>query len=127
MVLLSVHVVSVRIRRITLPQGPFTSTYFNTVSCPTIIVGPSTEKLRGATIEDNEEKEDDDNYPGFPEYGDTFMGEAEGEAREEAHDEPADDLVRTIADAQREWETKKEREWCHCCNFRLLSDALVEP
>jgi hypothetical protein len=25
------------------------------------------------------------NYPEFPEYGDTFMGEAEGEAKGEAH------------------------------------------
>jgi hypothetical protein len=34
---------------------------------------------RGVTMEDNEE-EDDDNYPEFPKYGDTFMGEAEGGA-----------------------------------------------
>jgi hypothetical protein len=61
---------------------------------------------RGVIMEDNKE-EDDDNYPGFPEYGDTFMGEAEGgveggsegEAEGEAHDEPPDDLGRTIADA----------------------------
>jgi hypothetical protein len=46
-------------------------------------------------MEDNEE-EDDDNYPEFPEYGDTFMGEAEGEAEGgyeggaegDEHDEP---------------------------------------
>jgi hypothetical protein len=31
-------------------------------------------------MEENEE-EDDDNYPGFPEYGGTFMGEAEGELK----------------------------------------------
>jgi hypothetical protein len=31
-------------------------------------------------MEDNEEEEDDDNYPEFPEYGDTFMGEAKGGA-----------------------------------------------
>jgi hypothetical protein len=51
---------------------------------------------RGITMENNEEEEDDDNYPEFPEYGDTFMGEAEGrakgkaegEAEGEAHDEP---------------------------------------
>jgi hypothetical protein len=64
-------------------------------------------------MEDNDE-EDDDNYPGFPEYGDTFMREAEGgakgEAEGEAHDEPPDDLGRTIADARRECETNKERE-----------------
>jgi hypothetical protein len=65
---------------------------------------------RGVTLEDNEEEEDDDNYPEFPEYGDTFMGEAKGEAEEEAHDEPADDLGRTIADARRDYETDKERE-----------------
>jgi hypothetical protein len=52
----------------------------------------------GVTIEDNEEEEDDENCPEFPEYGDTFMGEAE----QEAHDEPADDLGQTIADAQRD-------------------------
>jgi hypothetical protein len=68
-------------------------------------------------MEDNEE-EDDDNYPELPEYGDIFMGEAEGgaeggaegEAEGEAHDEPPDDLGRTIADARREYETNKERE-----------------
>jgi hypothetical protein len=69
-------------------------------------------------MEDNEKEEDDDNYPEFPEYGDTFMGEAEGgaeggsewEAKGEAHDEPPDDLGQTIADARRECETNKERE-----------------
>jgi hypothetical protein len=68
-------------------------------------------------MEDNEE-EDDDNYPEFPEYGDTFRGEAEGEgeggskreAEGEAHDEPPDDLGRTITDARRECKTNKERE-----------------
>jgi hypothetical protein len=44
MVLLSVHVVYVRIKRITLPQEPFTCTCFSTVSCPATIVGPSTKK-----------------------------------------------------------------------------------
>jgi hypothetical protein len=65
-------------------------------------------------MENNEEEKDDDNYPEFPEYGDTFMGEAEGgaegEADGEAHDEPPDDLGQTIADARRECETNKERE-----------------
>ena len=55
-------------------------------------------------MEDNEEEEDGDNYP--PEYGDTFMGEAE----EEAHDEPADDLGRTIFDARRDCGSEKESE-----------------
>jgi hypothetical protein len=64
-------------------------------------------------MEDNEE-DDDDNYHGFPEYGDTFMGEAEGEAKGETYDEPPDDLGRTIADARRECETNKEREKLDC-------------
>jgi hypothetical protein len=38
------------------------------------------ETYQGVTMEDNKEEEDDDNYPEFPKYGDTFMGEAEGEA-----------------------------------------------
>ena len=63
---------------------------------------------RGVIMEDNEEEEDGDNYP--PEYGDTFMGETEGEAEEEAHDEPAVDLGRTIADARRDCGSEKERE-----------------
>jgi hypothetical protein len=80
-------------------------------------------------MEDNEE-EDDDNYPGFPDYGDNFMGEAEGgaegEAEEEAegeaegetHDEPPDDLGRTIADARRECmlEDHKKSLYPNCQN-----------
>ena len=54
-------------------------------------------------MENNEKEEDDDNYP--PEYGDIFMGEAE----EEAHDKPANDLGRTIADARRDCGSEKER------------------
>jgi hypothetical protein len=65
---------------------------------------------RGVIMEDNEEEEEDDNYHGFPEYGDTSMGDAEGEDEEETHDEPADDLGRTIADARRDCETEKDRE-----------------
>jgi len=55
-------------------------------------------------MEDNEEEEDDDNYPGFPEYDGTTMEE---EAKEEASDEPADDLGRAIADAKRNCATKR--------------------
>jgi hypothetical protein len=61
-------------------------------------------------MEDNEEEEDDNNYPGFPEYGDTFIWEVEGEAEEEAHDEPTDDLGRTIVDGWRDCKTDKEME-----------------
>ena len=57
-------------------------------------------------MEDNEEDEDDDNYPMFPEYGDTAMGEAEDE---ETLDEPADDLRRAIVDAQRECKSENEK------------------
>jgi hypothetical protein len=57
-------------------------------------------------MEDNEEEEDDENYPMFPEYGDTATGEA---GDQEASDEPVDDLGRAIADAKRDCETEKER------------------
>jgi hypothetical protein len=46
-------------------------------------------------MEDNEEEEDDDNYPEFPKYGGTLMGEDE----EEAPDEPVDDLDQVIVNA----------------------------
>jgi hypothetical protein len=35
---------TVRIKRVTLPQEKFTCTCFGTVSCQAIIVGPSMEK-----------------------------------------------------------------------------------
>ena len=85
-------------------------------------------------MEENEEEEkDDDNIiSGFAEYGafdDTAMGEAKEEvgakekpaeeevgaeekpAEEEvgAEEEPADDLGQAIRDAQREWESEKEK------------------
>src|SRR3954469_2456993 len=70
---------------------------------------------RGVRMEDDEEGDDiDDNYRDH--FGDTFMeddaegGEGLGQGEEEAHDEPADDLGRTIADARRRCETDKERE-----------------
>jgi hypothetical protein len=44
MVLFVVHVVSVRIRMITLPQKSFTSTYYGSISCPIIIVEPNMDK-----------------------------------------------------------------------------------
>jgi hypothetical protein len=46
-------------------------------------------------MEYNEEEEDDDNYPEFPEYGGTTMGED----KEEAPDEPTNDLGQVIVDA----------------------------
>ena len=49
---------------------------------------------RGVRMEDNEEEEDDDNYPMFPEEcGDTVMEDVEEEGGEHrASDEPADGL-----------------------------------
>ncbi|KAK1682670.1 hypothetical protein QYE76_043518 [Lolium multiflorum] len=61
---------------------------------------------RGVMMEDNEEEQDDENYPMFPEYGDTAPGEVEDQ---EASDEPTDDLGGAIADAKRDCETDKER------------------
>jgi hypothetical protein len=61
-------------------------------------------------MEDGEEEEDDDNIPGFTEYGafdDTAMGEAEEEVA--AEDEPVDDLGQAIRDAQRDYKSEKER------------------
>src|SRR3989337_513655 len=72
---------------------------------------------RGVMMEDNEEEEDDESYPGhgFPEYDGTTMGEEaepamREEAKEEASDEPADDLVRAIADAKRNCASEKEKK-----------------
>ncbi|KAK1631840.1 hypothetical protein QYE76_006155 [Lolium multiflorum] len=67
---------------------------------------------RGVIMEEDEEGDDiiDDNY--LDHFGDTFMEDGEGGEgdQEEARDEPADDLGRTIADARRRCETEKERE-----------------
>ena len=57
-------------------------------------------------MEDNEEEEDDDNYPRFPEFEGTTMGE---QAEEEASDVPADDLGRAIADAKRNCASEREK------------------
>ena len=80
---------------------------------------------RRVMIEDNEEEEDDDSYNGhgFPEYDDTTTGEEAKpaiqeeaelamweEAKEEASDEPADDLGRAIADAKRNCRSEKEKK-----------------
>ena len=56
-------------------------------------------------MEENEEDNEDD-YPSFPEYDGTKMGE---EAEVEAPDEPADDLGRAIADAKRNCASEKEK------------------
>jgi hypothetical protein len=62
-------------------------------------------------MENNNEEENDDNYPMYPEYGDTVMEDNEEEEGEErASDEPADDLGRAIANAHLDYESGKERE-----------------
>jgi hypothetical protein len=49
---------------------------------------------RGVMIKDNDEEENDDNYPMYPEYGDSAMEDnEEEEAKERASYEAADDLV----------------------------------
>ena len=67
---------------------------------------------RGVLMEENEEDEDDDRYPGFlPKYGGT-MGEEneeqEGEEKASVH-EPDDELDRVIVDAQRGCESEREK------------------
>ena len=53
---------------------------------------------RGVMLEGNEEEEDNDNYhPMYPEHGDTAMGEAKDQ--EATDDVPDDDLRRVIVDA----------------------------
>src|ERR1043165_9722215 len=66
---------------------------------------------RGVLMEENEEDEDDDRYPGFlPEYGGT-MGEQneEQEGEEKASHEPNDELRRVIVDAHRGCESEREK------------------
>jgi hypothetical protein len=62
-------------------------------------------------MEDNDEEENDDNYPKFPETTDTAMEDNEEEDGEErASDVPADDLGQVIIDAQIDCESEKGRE-----------------
>ena len=73
-------------------------------------------------MEDNEEEEDDDSYPshGFPEYDDTTMGEEaepamREEAKEEASDEPADDLGRALPMKRETVQVIWRRRSCSAC------------
>ena len=61
-------------------------------------------------MEDNEEdEEEDDNYPMFPEYGDSATGEAKDEeAPPEDEEASPDDLHRAIDDIRRESESNIE-------------------
>ena len=70
---------------------------------------------RGYMMKDNEEEDDADNYPVFPEYGDTAMEDNEEEGGDEqwASDEPADDLGRVTSDAKRDCEIEKDKLKLH--------------
>jgi hypothetical protein len=60
-------------------------------------------------MEHNDEEENDDNYPEFPETTDTAMEDNEEEEGEErASDVPADDLGQVIVDAQIEGCLRRE-------------------
>ena len=75
-------------------------------------------------MKDNEEEEDDDNYPMYPEYGDTARGEAEDE--EAPDDQPMlsdDDICQVIVDTQRETEDPNEKLKLQ----RMLSQKIVIP
>jgi hypothetical protein len=52
-------------------------------------------------MKDNDEEENDDNYPMYPDYDNIAMEDnEEEEAKERTSDEPADDLGQAIADAR---------------------------
>jgi hypothetical protein len=66
---------------------------------------------RGVMIEDNDEEENDDNYPEFPETTNTAMEDNEEEEGEErASYVPTDDLGQVIFGAHIDCESEKERE-----------------
>ncbi|XP_025820036.1 uncharacterized protein LOC112896317 [Panicum hallii] len=73
--------------------------FTNTVSYPITFVGPATEK-RKRIMEDNEEEDCDDNFPGHVGFDafddDTAMEEPEGEMTD---DDPTDDLGQALCDA----------------------------
>ena len=51
---------------------------------------------RGVIMEDSEEEGDDDNYPGFSEYGDAFMGKLKGKLKKRHMMSPLMNLVRPL-------------------------------
>jgi hypothetical protein len=73
---------------------------------------------RWVMMEDNDEEENDDNYPVYPETNDIAMEdneeEQEEEGKEQVSDVPADDLGRIIADAQIDCKSEKKREKLEC-------------
>jgi hypothetical protein len=65
---------------------------------------------RGVIMEDNEEEENDEDYPMYPEYGGTAMEDNdEEEAEVRAPDEPVDVLGQAITDEKRECASEKEK------------------
>jgi hypothetical protein len=65
---------------------------------------------KGVMMEDNNEEENDDNYPKFPETTNTTMEDNEEEGEERVSDVPTDDLGQVIVDAQIDYASEKERE-----------------
>ena len=59
---------------------------------------------RGVMMDDNEKEEDDENYPIFPEYGDSAMGKAEDQEAPDGM--PDDDRSWVIVDAKRQCKVK---------------------
>jgi hypothetical protein len=65
---------------------------------------------RGVMMEENDEEENYDNYPVYPETTNTAMADNEEEGEERASDVPADDLGQVIVDTQIDCKSDKERE-----------------
>jgi hypothetical protein len=87
---------------------------------------------RGVMMEDNDEKENDDNYPEFPETTDTAIEDNEEEDDEErTSDMPADDLGQVIVDAQIDCESESEKDMCvikqvvYTCIYMLVRQDIL--
>jgi len=66
-------------------------------------------------MEDNEEEEDDDNYPRFSEYGDTFMGKLKGKLKKRHMMSPLMILVGPLLMHGETAEVKRRgRSWITC-------------
>jgi galactose-1-phosphate uridylyltransferase len=98
-------VFSIETWRIMLPQRPFMNTYLDQVLFLPIFV-----KLSMVTMKDNKEEYDDDNVPGFTEYG-ASDGTSMDEAKEQvvAEDELTNNVGQAIRNAQRDYKSKNKR------------------
>jgi hypothetical protein len=65
---------------------------------------------RGVMMEENDEEENYDNYPVYPETTNTAMADNEKEGEERTSDVPADGLGQVIIDTQIDCKSDKERE-----------------